>query len=64
VIRTVLSGAGFLSDIELNDRDELFLADRNITNPGIRIFTARNGSEITTAPLDLGLPPFDILFLK
>ena len=64
VTKTLLSAGSFLSDIELNDRDELFLADRNITKPGVRIFRASDGSEITQAPLDLGLPPFDILFLK
>ena len=64
VTKPLLSGSGFLSDIELNDRNELFLADRTVTKPGIRIFSASGGSEITPAPLDLGLPPFDILFLK
>ena len=64
VTKTLLSGSGFLSDIELNDRDELFLADRSITKPGVRIFRASDGNEVTTAPLDLGLPPFNILFLK
>ena len=34
------------------------------TKPGVRIFRTSDGSEITQAPLDLGLPPFDILFLK
>jgi hypothetical protein len=64
VTKTLLAAGSFLSDIELNDRDELFLADRAITKPGVRIFRASDGSEITHAPLDLGLPPFDILFLK
>ncbi len=64
VTQTVLSGSGFLSDIEGNDHGELFLADRTTTKPGIRIFRASDGSEITSAPLDLRLPPFDILFLK
>jgi hypothetical protein len=62
--KTVLSSSGFFSDIELNDRGELFLADRDLTMPGVRIFRAGDGSEITHGPLDLGLPPFDILFLK
>jgi len=64
VTKTLLSAGSFLSDIELDDRDELFVADRSITKPGVRIFRASDGSEITHAPLDLGLPPFDILFLK
>ena len=64
VTKTILSAGSFLSDIELNDRDELFLADRNITKPGVRIFRASDGGKLTQSPLDLGLPPFDILFLK
>lgn len=64
VTKTVISAGSFLSDVELDDRDELFLSDRSITKPGVRIFRASDGGEITQAPMDLGLPPFDILFLK
>jgi DNA-binding beta-propeller fold protein YncE len=62
VTQTLMSG-GSLSDVEIDDRGELFVADRNISTPGVRIFRASDGTEITTAPLDLGLPPFDIVFV-
>ena len=39
---------------------ELVLEEVN----GNYFFRAGDGSEITPVPLDLGLPPFDILFLK
>lgn len=66
VARTVtgtLSSGGNLSDIEVDDRDELFVADRDTAKPGIRIYRASDGMPITTTPLDLGLPPFDIVFV-
>lgn len=62
VTQTLISG-GNLSDIELDDRGQLFLADRSLSKPGVRIFRASDGTELTAAPLDLGLPPFDIVFL-
>jgi hypothetical protein len=51
-----------LFDIELNDRGELYLADRSRRAPGIRVFRASDGAPLTTGVLDLGLPPFEIVF--
>jgi hypothetical protein len=62
VTQTLVSH-GMLSDIELDNRGELFLADRSTSTPGVRIFRASDGVELTVAPLDLGLPPFDIVFV-
>jgi len=62
VLRTLPTG-GFVSDVEANDRGELFLADRSLGRSGIRVYRLATGEELTTAPLALGLPPFDILFL-
>ncbi len=54
---------GNLADIELNDRGELFLADRDLSRPGVRIWRSDNGVEVTTAPLSVALPPFSIVFV-
>ncbi len=51
-----------LNDIELSPQGELFLADRTPTRPGIRIYDIDTDIEITTDPIDVGLPPFDITF--
>ena len=51
-----------LFDIELNDRGELWLADRVRRAPGLRIFRAADGAPLTDGVIDLGLPPFEILF--
>lgn len=63
VTRTLFSGSSFVSDIELNDRGQLFAADRTPRAPGVRVFDVATGRELTASPIDLGLPPFDILFL-
>ena len=54
---------GSLSDIELNDRGELFLADRDLSRPGVRIWRSGDGVEVTAAPLSVTLPPFSIVFV-
>lgn len=64
VAGVLLSGAEFLSDLELNDRNEMFVSDRSFSTPGIRIFRASTGEELTAEPIDVGLPPFEIVFLR
>ncbi len=59
----VLRGDG-LSDIELASNGLLFLTDRNLRKPGVRIFRASDAQEVTLAPLQTGLPPFDLVFLE
>lgn len=60
---TPYSTAGFsIADIEINDRSELWLCDRTPINPGVRVFDAANGSQLTASPLGTGLPPQDLVF--
>ncbi len=56
------SGGYMLFDLELNDRGELWLADRVRRQPGIRIFRAADGAALTEKPIDVALPPFEIVF--
>jgi len=64
ITNTLLDVRGFsLFDIELNDRGELYVADRARTASGIRIFRAADGVQLTDKPLDLLLPPFEIVFI-
>jgi len=42
---------------------QLFLADRVYTNPGVRVFDANDDSQLTTSPLNVGLPPHDLLVI-
>jgi len=59
----VYATSGFqLADAEVNDRGELWLADRTPANPGIRVFDAATGATLTVGPLSTGLPPQDLEF--
>jgi hypothetical protein len=51
-----------LGDIDRAPTGELFLTDQTTLNPGVRIYDAMTGNEITMGPIDVGLPPFDITF--
>lgn len=63
VTGTPYSTAGFnIADIEVNDRAELWLCDRTPANPGVRVFDALSGTQLTGGPLSTGLPPQDIAF--
>ena len=63
-VQTITERPGFdLFDIELNDRGEIYLADRTREHPGIRIYRAADGTELTTDAIDIGLPPFEVVFL-
>ncbi|HMA77027.1 MAG TPA: T9SS type A sorting domain-containing protein [Candidatus Krumholzibacteriaceae bacterium] len=51
-----------INDIEISPGGELFLADQTSTDPGIRIYSAYDGSELSAGTISTGLPPFDICF--
>ncbi len=60
---TLYSPGGYvINDIEISPYSELFLADQTETNPGIRIYDTFDDTELTSDPIDVGLPPFDIAF--
>ncbi len=63
VLATHYNSDGYtLFDIELNERGELFVADRFRRKPGLRIFRAADGAPLVEGVLSLGLPPFEIVF--
>jgi hypothetical protein len=65
VTSTLLAHGEFYSDIEVNDRGELYVVDRTFANPGLRVFRAADGTELTANPLRVGdLPPFQLVFLR
>lgn len=69
VKKTLLSSTGLITDIEMTDRGELWVAYRGDPEmdppdpPGIRIFRVSDDTELTTTPLGIGQPPFTLSFL-
>lgn len=53
------STGGYFSDFIVHN-NRLYLADRNSTNPGVRIFDTTSLTEITSTPVSTGLPPFSL----
>ncbi len=52
-------------EIELNARGELYVCDRNATDPGIAIIDVINADALLTpTPLSTWLPPFSVVFLR
>ena len=61
----IADGAWNHMSLELTpDRGQLWVPDRKQTDPGIRVFDVATDEEITSAPIDVGLPPFAICFLQ
>lgn len=55
--------SGFnLADAEVNDRGEVWLADRTPSAPGLRVFDAATLAPLTAGPLSTCLPPQDLEF--
>jgi len=64
VTRTLIGGSRFIAQVQVTDRGELYVSDRSATSPGLRVYGVRDGIELPGSPLDLGLPPFDVTFLR
>jgi hypothetical protein len=63
IINTIYAPGDYvLNDIEPAPTGELYLADQMETNPGVRVYYMATDSLITSNPIDVGLPPFDITF--
>jgi len=64
VIDTIYAPGSFaLQDAELSRDGRIFVSDRTPVAPGIRVFRASDHTQITTTPIDVGLPPADIEFV-
>jgi len=64
VVEILIESDEYLVDLELEPtRGELYLTDRTLKNPGIRIFRTSDGVELTEETINTGLAPFDVVFL-
>jgi DNA-binding beta-propeller fold protein YncE len=63
-IDTIYAPGSFaLQDAERTADGRIFVSDRTIVAPGIRVFRGSDHTQITTTPIDVGLPPADIEFV-
>jgi hypothetical protein len=62
LLGTCWTSAGFdLCDLEIDYAGaRVFVSDRDLLTPGVRVFAAGSCTQITTSPIGLGLPPCDI----
>jgi hypothetical protein len=49
-----------LCDVEIDRTGLVLLSDRDLVHPGVRLFRAPSLTQVTTSPLDFGLPPCDL----
>ncbi|MBM4132094.1 hypothetical protein FJ250_13900, partial [bacterium] len=55
---TVLVGQAYdHADIAWDGGFQLYVADRRLAQPGVRVFDVVSGAQLTTAPIATGLPP-------
>jgi len=59
----VFASTRFLSDVALAPDGTLWLADRALPRPGIRIFDTTTDAPIGRGVIDVGLPPFSLGFV-
>ncbi|MFZ5627666.1 MAG: YncE family protein [Spirochaetota bacterium] len=52
------ANGGYFSDFLLHSNGKVYLADRNIFAPGVRVFSGTNLTEETSQAVYTGLPPF------
>lgn len=61
--RTLYTRRAFLPDLALGPDGLLWVADQDLSAPGIRLFDPLSDTAVLRKPLALGLPPFSIGFL-
>jgi hypothetical protein len=61
LLGTCRSTAGFnLADVEIDGAGVLYLVERDLITPGVRLYQLPACNEITTSPISFGLPPQDL----
>jgi DNA-binding beta-propeller fold protein YncE len=59
----IFASQQYLSDVALAPDGTVWVADRALPRPGLRIFDAATGAQRTRGVIDTGLPPFSLGFL-
>jgi hypothetical protein len=62
---TVMETVGFnLAGFAINSKNELWISDRDMLKPGVRVLDLETYSEKTAAPISTMLPPYMLLFME
>jgi DNA-binding beta-propeller fold protein YncE len=65
VLGTLYTTTGLIPDIECDPpSSQAFLADRRVTAPGVHVFDLATGNRLTGAPINVGLPPADLVVVR
>jgi hypothetical protein len=54
----------FIPSLALDGNQQILVPDRTLTAPGIRVYDAFTDTEVTTSPIDVGLPPSAVIVLE
>ena len=57
------TGSGYIPALAIDSSGFLYVADRTTENAGIRVFNTKK-DQLVDGPIDVGLPPFSITFVK
>jgi hypothetical protein len=61
--RDLFSSAPWIPNLAVDGSKQLLVPDRTMGAPGMRVFDSLNETEITSSPIDVGLPPYAILVI-
>lgn len=55
------AGPSFIPSLAFDKNGDLYIPDRDATNPGIQVFDTTTNTKLE-GPIDTGLPPFELVF--
>jgi DNA-binding beta-propeller fold protein YncE len=65
VLGTLYTTTGLIPDVECDPpSSQAFLADRKVTAPGVHVFDLATGNRLTGSPINVGLPPADLVVVR
>lgn len=59
----LVTGLSYIPSLAVDSGGQLLVPDRTLTAPGIRVYDTLTDTEITSAPIDVGLPPNVVVIL-
>ena len=63
-VTVVWTTFSYIPAIAVNANEYIFVADTDFVEPGVRVWDSTTDTEITTEPIDVGMPPVALTVLK